>query len=51
MEECGYSFSAHFFKNFVVIITTSEPETITCTGENCNVEGVYMKKTLSSFAQ
>ena len=42
-NDCGYSFGAHFFKNFVVLISTSEdPESALCE-ENNNINGVYFK--------
>ncbi len=42
-NKCGYSFSACFFKNFVVLITSSEPETTTCQGKSHRIDGVYFK--------
>lgn len=42
-NDCGYSFSAHFFKHFVVLISTSEdPEAALCEKPN-NIDGVYFK--------
>ena len=40
---CGYSFSAHFFKNFVVLISEENPEAAICSGKRNKVEGVYFK--------
>ena len=42
-NDCGYSFGAHFFKRFVVLISTSEdPESALCENPN-NIDGVYFK--------
>lgn len=43
VNECGYSFSAHFFKRFVVLRTISGPETLGCFGAGASFDGVYMK--------
>lgn len=58
-NDCGYGFSAHFFKKFVVLITTSEPSTASCGGKRFAVDGVYMRidanasktKNLSDYAE
>lgn len=43
-NDCGYSFEAHFFKHFVVIVSTAEdPESAMCNGVWNNVSGVYFK--------
>ncbi len=41
---CGYSFEAHFFKRFVVLITSSDPKTTKCDGKNWRIDGVYFKQ-------
>jgi hypothetical protein len=44
VNECGYSFSAHFFKKFVVLKSTSlEPEAFNCFGAGVAFDGVYIK--------
>lgn len=43
LNECGYAFSAHFFKRFVVLKTTSSQETLKCFGKSASFDGVYMK--------
>lgn len=43
VNECGYSFSAHFFKRFVVLKTTSGYESLGCFGAGASFDGVYMK--------
>ena len=43
VNECGYGFSAHFFKKFVVLKTTTEPETLNCFGMGVAFDGVYIK--------
>lgn len=42
-EKCSYVFEAHFFKNFVVLITDSEPENNMCGDKNLKIDGVYFK--------
>lgn len=42
-NNCGYSFSAHFFKNFVVFISEENPEAAVCSGKRNKVDGVYFK--------
>lgn len=44
LNDCGYGFSAHFYKRFVVITTTSpQPESCRCFGMGTTLEGVYIK--------
>ena len=43
VNECGYGFSAHFFKKFVVLKTTTGPETLGCFGNGVAFDGVYIK--------
>lgn len=43
VNECGYGFSAHFFKRFVVLRTTSGPGTLGCFGSGVAFDGVYIK--------
>ena len=43
VNECGYGFSAHFFKKFVVLKTVSGPETLGCFGMGASFDGVYIK--------
>ena len=45
VNECGYSFSAHFFKKFVVLKSTSnnDPSSLNCFGMNVAFDGVYIK--------
>ncbi|MBR5028837.1 MAG: hypothetical protein IKX51_06425 [Bacteroidales bacterium] len=44
LNDCGYGFSAHFYKRFVVIRTISpQPESINCFGMGATLEGVYIK--------
>jgi hypothetical protein len=42
-NDCGYTFSAHFFKNFVVLISEENPEAAVCSGKKNKVDGVYFK--------
>jgi hypothetical protein len=42
-EKCSYVFEAHFFKNFVVLITASEPGNNMCGDKNLKIDGVYFK--------
>lgn len=43
VNECGYCFSAHFFKKFVVLKTTSDYSTLGCFGAGVAFDGVYIK--------
>lgn len=44
VNECGYGFSAYFYKRFVVIKTISPiPESNKCFGMGASLEGVYIK--------
>ena len=43
VNECGYGFSAHFFKKFVVLRTISGYDTLGCFGMGASFDGVYMK--------
>ena len=43
VNECGYSFSAHFFKRFVVLKTISDYNSLQCFGMGAAFDGVYMK--------
>jgi hypothetical protein len=43
VNECGYGFSAHFFKKFVVLKTTTGPDTLGCFGSGVAFDGVYIK--------
>ncbi len=43
VNECGYGFAAFFFKRFVVLRTTTGPETLNCFGANTAFDGVYIK--------
>ena len=43
VNECGYGFSAHFFKKFVVLKTTTGYETLSCFGNGAAFDGVYIK--------
>ena len=43
VNDCGYGFSAHFFKKFVVLQTISGPETLGCFGMGTAFDGVYIK--------
>ena len=43
VNECGYSFSAYFFKKFVVLKTTSDQESLGCFGRGIAFDGVYIK--------
>ena len=43
VNECGYSFSAHFFKKFVVLKTISDYKTLECFGSGAAFDGVYIK--------
>lgn len=42
-NECGYGFSAHFFKKFVVIQSTTGFDTFGCFGNGVTFAGVYIK--------
>lgn len=42
-NECGYGFSAHFFKKFVVIESTTGYDTFGCFGNGVTFAGVYIK--------
>ena len=41
--ECGYGFSAHFFKKFVVIKSITGYDTFGCFGNGVTFAGVYIK--------
>lgn len=43
VNECGYGFSAHFFKKFVVLKTTTGYGTLSCFGMGASFDGVYIK--------
>ena len=43
VNDCGYGFSAHFFKKFVVLKTTTKYDTLGCFGMGVAFDGVYMK--------
>ena len=43
VNECGYGFSAHFFKKFVVLKSTTTHETFGCCGIGVAFDGVYLK--------
>ena len=43
VNECGYGFSAHFFKKFVVLKSTTKYETFGCFGMGVAFDGVYIK--------
>ena len=43
VNDCGYSFSAYFFKKFVVLKTISGPDTVGCFGNGVTFDGVYIK--------
>ena len=43
VNECGYGFSAHFFKNFVVLKTTTGYDTLGCFGMNTSFDGIYIR--------
>ena len=43
VNECGYGFSAYFFKKFVVLKTNTGPETLGCFGMGVAFDGVYIK--------
>ena len=43
VNECGYGFSAHFFKKFVVLKTITGYETLGCFGAGVAFDGVYIK--------
>ena len=43
VNECGYGFSAHFFKKFVVLKTTTDYDTLGCFGSGVAFDGVYIK--------
>ena len=44
VNECGYGFSAHFFKKFVVLKSMTGNETLGCFGSGAAADGVYIKK-------
>lgn len=43
VNDCGYGFSAHFFKKFVVLKTITEYNTLGCFGMGVAFDGVYIK--------
>ena len=43
VNECGYGFSAHFFKKFVVLKTITDYDTLGCFGMGTAFDGVYIK--------
>ena len=43
VNDCGYGFSAHFFKKFVVLKTITPYETLNCFGAGVAFDGVYIK--------
>ena len=43
VNECGYGFSAHFFKKFVVLKTITNYNTLGCFGMGVAFDGVYIK--------
>ncbi len=43
VNECGYGFSAYFFKKFVVLKTTSGAGSGDCFGMGASFDGVYIK--------
>lgn len=43
VNDCGYGFSAHFFKKFVILKTTTGYETLGCFGMGTAFDGVYIK--------
>jgi hypothetical protein len=43
VNDCGYGFSAHFFKKFVVLKTITDHETFGCFGMGVAFDGVYIK--------
>ena len=44
-NECGYGFSAHFFKKFVVLKSiTTDRKTFECFGMGVAFDGVYIKQ-------
>lgn len=43
VNDCGYGFSAYFFKKFVVLKTTTGFETLNCFGMGVAFDGVYIK--------
>ena len=43
VNDCGYGFSAHFFKKFVVLKTTTKYDTLGCFGMGVAFDGVYIK--------
>ena len=43
VNECGYGFSARFFKNFVVLKTTTGYDTLGCFGMGVSFDGVYIR--------
>lgn len=42
-NECGYGFSAHFYKYFLVIKSISGENTLGCFGYGASLDGVYIK--------
>ena len=42
-NDCGYGFSAHFFKKFVVIKSITGFDTFGCFGHGVTFQGVYIK--------
>lgn len=43
VNDCGYGFSAHFFKKFVVLKTITDHNTLGCFGMGVAFDGVYIK--------
>ena len=43
VNECGYGFSAYFFKKFVVLKSTTDYSTFGCFGMGATFDGVYIK--------
>lgn len=43
VNECGYGFSAYFFKKFVVLKTNTGRKTLECFGVGVAFDGVYIK--------
>ena len=43
VNECGYGFSAYFFKRFVVLKTITDYNTLGCFGMGASFDGVYIK--------
>lgn len=42
-NECGYGFSVHFFKKFIVIKSITGYDTFGCFGQGVTFQGVYIK--------